>query len=284
MKFPKHLDVAFYNYTRIFEFHNDTGNFRIEGVEARLLKTLSEALGFTFRLVTPEDGQWASVQKNGRWDGLIGEITKGRADMALGLTWITEERQKVVDFSAPYYFDEVTFSTGLPGMLPKIHIYILPFDIATWIGILMVWFCLPIAFYCLYRTKRSFSCLLFALYASLLRQPVTERGFNGGRLVLACWNAFALVVPLSYAAVLASFLTLQLREVPARNFKELSAMSGRYDRIVTRASVVEDLLKSDKPYVKKLGVMIVKNGWTVKPGSSGSDDGNADSNQVNIFR
>ncbi|KAG8176302.1 hypothetical protein JTE90_010021 [Oedothorax gibbosus] len=149
--FPKHLNVAFYNYTHIFEFHNDTlGHVTINGVEAQLLKILSRALGFTFNLVTPEDGHWASVRSNGQWNGLIGEIEKGRADMAIGMTWIKEDRQEVADFSVPYYFDDVTFSTRLPDLLPKTHIYVLPFDIPTWVGIVAMWICLPGVFRCLY--------------------------------------------------------------------------------------------------------------------------------------
>ena len=43
-----------------------------------------KALNFTFDLYLVEDGKFGSVDENGNWNGLIGELVVGRAEMAIG--------------------------------------------------------------------------------------------------------------------------------------------------------------------------------------------------------
>ncbi|KAG8176303.1 hypothetical protein JTE90_010022 [Oedothorax gibbosus] len=118
------------------------------------------------------------------------------------------------------------------------------------------------------------------MYAIFFRQPIYHAKHH---LLSQSWHLFSMLTSLAYAAVLSSFLTVQLREVPLRSFAELSLRSSSFARIVTRTSVVADLVRSEKEHVRRLGELVVRNGWTAKAGSSGQDDGNEDPNQVNIF-
>ena len=62
--------------------HGRTGNDKYEGFAVDLVQEISNIVGFNFTL-TPSSG-YGSRREDGSWTGMIGEITEGRADMAIG--------------------------------------------------------------------------------------------------------------------------------------------------------------------------------------------------------
>lgn len=54
------------------------------------------------KLYVVEDGKYGGIDKNGEWNGMIGDIVKGKADMAVAALSVTKIRSTVVDFTAPY--------------------------------------------------------------------------------------------------------------------------------------------------------------------------------------
>ena len=62
--------------------HGRTGNDKYEGFAVDLVQEISNIVGFNFTL-TPSSG-YGSRREDGTWTGMIGEITEGRADMAIG--------------------------------------------------------------------------------------------------------------------------------------------------------------------------------------------------------
>ena len=62
--------------------HGRTGNDKYEGFAVDLVQEISSIVGFNFTL-TPSSG-YGSRREDGSWTGMIGEITEGRADMAIG--------------------------------------------------------------------------------------------------------------------------------------------------------------------------------------------------------
>lgn len=61
----------------------------------------------SFRLIH-SDFDWGT-QVNGHWTGLIGAVTDGSAHMAVGELSANPDRIRVVDFTIPYYYSDVTF-------------------------------------------------------------------------------------------------------------------------------------------------------------------------------
>ena len=59
-----------------------TGNDKYEGFAVDLVQEIANIVGFNFTL-TPASG-YGSRREDGSWTGMIGEITEGRADMAIG--------------------------------------------------------------------------------------------------------------------------------------------------------------------------------------------------------
>lgn len=47
-----------------------------KGFSIDVLDALAKVLGFKYEIYQVEDGKYGSVQANGSWDGLIGELTQ----------------------------------------------------------------------------------------------------------------------------------------------------------------------------------------------------------------
>ena len=62
--------------------HGRIGNDKYEGFAVDLVQEIANIVGFNFTL-TPSSG-YGSRREDGSWTGMIGEITEGRADMAIG--------------------------------------------------------------------------------------------------------------------------------------------------------------------------------------------------------
>ncbi|GIY97276.1 hypothetical protein CEXT_438751 [Caerostris extrusa] len=62
------------------------------GTEGQLLELLSQALHFKYKLVTSTDGQVGTLQENGSWNGIVGLISRGEADIGLTQISVTKER------------------------------------------------------------------------------------------------------------------------------------------------------------------------------------------------
>ncbi|KAH7947779.1 hypothetical protein HPB52_015796 [Rhipicephalus sanguineus] len=67
-----------------------------------LLDKLSAELDFKYELHVLADDARGRPNDTGHWDGMIGEVIAGKADLALADLTITEMRERVIDFTLPY--------------------------------------------------------------------------------------------------------------------------------------------------------------------------------------
>ncbi|XP_005092578.2 uncharacterized protein LOC101847409 [Aplysia californica] len=87
-----------------FVFRNDSGGGvpRYYGYSMDVLDEISRRVGFSYTVRECDRGGYG-VLKNGEWTGCIGNVVRGEADVVLGALTVTAERDRVVDFSLPYY-------------------------------------------------------------------------------------------------------------------------------------------------------------------------------------
>ena len=77
--------------------------FCVSGLMVDLLGLIQNKLGFNYDLYLVPDGKYGAIDDStGRWNGMIGEVLYGYADMALGSITINAQRSQVVDFTSPY--------------------------------------------------------------------------------------------------------------------------------------------------------------------------------------
>ena len=91
-------------YTMLKESSEELeGNDRYEGICVDLIEELSKALQFNYTIrLTPDNAPGKYDEQNGTWNGMIGELLEGRADLAIADLTITFEREAVVDFTMQF--------------------------------------------------------------------------------------------------------------------------------------------------------------------------------------
>ena len=102
-------------------------------------------------LIFLSTGSFGSQHPNGTWKGMIGEISRGRADIAIATMSLTFARAQVADFGLSFVQEFWTLATRKPkeGGGPNLSGYFNIFTPHAWIGIgvalscvilVMVWF------------------------------------------------------------------------------------------------------------------------------------------------
>ncbi|XP_074529131.1 glutamate receptor 1b isoform X1 [Halichoeres trimaculatus] len=90
------------------------GNDRYEGYCAELASEIAKHVGFAYRLELVGDGKYgAKDAESNTWNGMVGELVYGKADVAVAPLTITLVREQVIDFTKPF------MSLGISIMIKK---------------------------------------------------------------------------------------------------------------------------------------------------------------------
>jgi ionotropic glutamate receptor len=111
------------------------GNDRFEGYCVELIQRIQKQLGYKYELELVADGKNGNFDKEkNEWNGLIGEIIKGKADLAIADLTITYDRKKVVDFTTPFMNLGIGILFTKPVPKEKnLFSFLDPFTTAVWI-------------------------------------------------------------------------------------------------------------------------------------------------------
>lgn len=82
-----------------FNFEKN-GFFR--GFIPDLIRLILQDLNATYELYAVGDGKYGAIDADGKWNGLVGEVLTGKADIAMAPLTITWTRNQVVKFSFPF--------------------------------------------------------------------------------------------------------------------------------------------------------------------------------------
>ncbi|KAI8506510.1 hypothetical protein Bbelb_159370 [Branchiostoma belcheri] len=94
---------------------NVTGNGRFTGFCMDYFKWLSDELGFKYEYYEVDSVYYGIYDsQTGQWNGMIGDVLSGKADIALAPIAITSERQAAGDFTLPFYDNGVTMAIKKP--------------------------------------------------------------------------------------------------------------------------------------------------------------------------
>ncbi|KAJ6667870.1 hypothetical protein lerEdw1_016191 [Lerista edwardsae] len=90
------------------------GNARYEGYCVELAAEIAKHVGYQYRLQIVADGKYGARDPDTKlWNGMVGELVYGRADVAVAPLTITLVREEVIDFSKPF------MSLGISIMIKK---------------------------------------------------------------------------------------------------------------------------------------------------------------------
>ncbi|XP_075897656.1 glutamate receptor 1a isoform X2 [Nelusetta ayraudi] len=90
------------------------GNDRYEGYIVELAAEIAKHVGYQYKLKVVTDGKYGARDPETKmWNGMVGELVYGKADVAVAPLTITLVREEVIDFSKPF------MSLGISIMIKK---------------------------------------------------------------------------------------------------------------------------------------------------------------------
>ncbi|KAL7014448.1 hypothetical protein ACKWTF_015934 [Chironomus riparius] len=221
-----------------FLFHNTVdkdgmpleGNAQFSGYAVDLIKRIQGNFQFKYYFQLVEDGKNGNFDAaKGEWNGLIGEILKNRADLAIADITITCDRKKVVDFTTPFMNLGISILYTKPKPKEKnLFSFFDPFTTDVWIYTGLAYIFISILVFVLSRVNNddwesSHPCnqdpdevesiwnilnCVWLMMGSIMGQgsDILPKG-SSTRIVTGLWWFFALIMLASYTANLAAFLT-----------------------------------------------------------------------------
>ncbi|KAI6215439.1 Protein CBR-GLR-7 [Aphelenchoides besseyi] len=95
-KFSKHQEP-------FIETGGPKETFGYQGYCIDLLEMIRQDLNFTYDLYLVPDGKFGAIERTGNWNGMIGQLVSGEADIALGPISVIAERESDIDFTVSFY-------------------------------------------------------------------------------------------------------------------------------------------------------------------------------------
>ncbi|CAG2053243.1 unnamed protein product [Timema podura] len=263
-EFPGHdlkgviLRAAFVNCTFIWKTINANNDVQMEGFMGKVWTYLEALMNFTTVYYATPDSAWGSKEESGDWNGMIGHLTRGEADVAPNLFMMTKERNEVVDFTHPFMLTKYYVHIHRPhSVWVSWNSFLSPLHDHLWWTIVAA---LMVLSTCLYYCEPNFniSSSIFCILSTYTHQdfnpiPSTLRG----RGILLASHVVSMVVIAAYSATLISLLAVQHNQAPFNTFSQLlqlrsyqfgvTAMSGEYDMFS----------KSNQPVIKTIHQMLM---------------------------
>ncbi|KAJ3604654.1 hypothetical protein NHX12_029394 [Muraenolepis orangiensis] len=105
---------------------------KYQGFSIDVLDALANYLGFKYEIYVAPDHKYGSLQADGIWNGLMGELVFKRADVGLSAVTITPEREGVVDFTSRYMDYSVGVLLRKAERTVDMFACLAPFDLSLW--------------------------------------------------------------------------------------------------------------------------------------------------------
>lgn len=196
-----------------------------------LLRRLGEKVNFTYDVHLSEDGSYGSLRRvNGtdtkRWNGMVGEVIDGNADLIVAALTINNERAEWIEFSKPFKYQGLTILVKKDQSRNRLDSFLRPFQINLWLLVLLSVHIVAVILYLLDRfspfgrfklarkekeeTALNLSSAMWFSWGVLLNSGIgegTPRSFSA-RVLGMVWAGFAMIIVASYTANLAAFLVL----------------------------------------------------------------------------
>ncbi|XP_005988364.2 glutamate receptor 1a isoform X2 [Latimeria chalumnae] len=224
------------------------GNDKYEGYCVELAAEIAKHVGYHYRLEIVQDGKYGARDPDTKvWNGMVGELVYGRADVAVAPLTITLVREEVIDFSKPFMSLGISIMIKKPQKSkPGVFSFLDPLAYEIWMCIVFAYIGVSVVLFLVSRfspyewqteeveegneqqaTETSnefgiFNSLWFSLGAFMQQGcDISPRSLSG-RIVGGVWWFFTLIIISSYTANLAAFLTVERMVSPIESAEDLA--------------------------------------------------------------
>lgn len=216
--------------TVIFPDSKIHGSYLIDGMEGRIVRTVSEVLNCTFLYKVADDGEkWGYIKPRTR--GPLGEVFDRKSLIAFGAPAPTVERLTYLDavVGTSQGSECVTWvvPVGAAKNVPVwLRIFVSEFSLETWSYFAGVFVLTVLTHYAFSRVTNSkstqslFDSFLYILSCSLGTTVRFQRSIPN-KVLISAWIWYALIITTAYESSMKSKLTIPLRHKDIDTLQEL---------------------------------------------------------------
>ncbi|TRY78760.1 hypothetical protein TCAL_09460 [Tigriopus californicus] len=206
---------------------------------------------FKIIVVHPPDGKWGGITKNGSWNGMIGQLVRGEADMAMSEFTINEDRQKVVDYSIPLMDDSVHFSILRSSEGTSWLLFLNTFSYEFWASVaaslLITFIVLRFVMFKAQETLKEGSIFGATLLIFLSQSQFSfDFGSKSGRILFLASSVLGTIIFTAFSASLTSQFTVEQQSLPLESLEEL-IQHPEFEFGVQKSSSYETYFSSGVP-------------------------------------
>ncbi|XP_055080612.1 glutamate receptor 1a isoform X6 [Periophthalmus magnuspinnatus] len=224
------------------------GNDKYEGYIVELAAEIAKHVGYQYKLKIVSDGKYGARDPDSKmWNGMVGELVYGKADVAVAPLTITLVREEVIDFSKPFMSLGISIMIKKPTKSkPGVFSFLDPLAYEIWMCIVFAYIGVSVVLFLVSRFSPYewhsedyeeggepqtpeqtnefgiFNSLWFSLGAFMQQGcDISPRSLSG-RIVGGVWWFFTLIIISSYTANLAAFLTVERMVSPIESAEDLA--------------------------------------------------------------
>ncbi|XP_022686275.1 glutamate receptor 2-like [Varroa jacobsoni] len=128
-------NVGWYPYVDILR--DNFGRKTLTGLTGHMLHFIIGSMDMKYDVVFPNDRQWGTLLPNGSWTGMIGDLTRNYADIAVGPFVMTQDEAAVAIPSLPYADEDLVILSGVDKEHESnVYGYITTMDYQVWLLLL----------------------------------------------------------------------------------------------------------------------------------------------------
>ncbi|KAM9439102.1 glutamate receptor ionotropic, NMDA 1 isoform 3-T3 [Salvelinus alpinus] len=200
-----------------------------------LLIKLAGTMNFTYEVHLVADGKFGTQERvnnsnKKEWNGMMGELLGGLADMIVAPLTINNERAQYIEFSKPFKYQGLTILVKKEIPRSTLDSFMQPFQSTLWLLVGLSVHVVAVMLYLLDRFSPfgrfkvnseeeeedalTLSSAMWFSWGVLLNSGIGEgapRSFSA-RILGMVWAGFAMIIVASYTANLAAFLVLDRPE------------------------------------------------------------------------
>ncbi|XP_069465963.1 glutamate receptor ionotropic, NMDA 1 isoform X8 [Ambystoma mexicanum] len=200
-----------------------------------LLIKLAREMHFTYEVHLVADGKFGTQERvnnsnKKEWNGMMGELLSGQADMIVAPLTINNERAQYIEFSKPFKYQGLTILVKKEIPRSTLDSFMQPFQSTLWLLVGLSVHVVAVMLYLLDRFSPfgrfkvnseeeeedalTLSSAMWFSWGVLLNSGIGEgapRSFSA-RILGMVWAGFAMIIVASYTANLAAFLVLDRPE------------------------------------------------------------------------
>jgi len=212
----------------LFDLVDLDDNVKRVGYIKDLIEAMRLRVPFNYEFYLAPGGNYGAPDENGTWNGMVGEVLYGRADMAAADLTINAPRTALLSFSQPFMNVDLGVVYKKPSVQMDTLAFMLPFSKEVWAviagSLIASSSCLYV--FGLYNSRDDplasvTACLYFGLACLFAQGPETYPRSMASRVTAISWWFFSLMMLTLYTASLTSMLTVNRATLPIDSIEDL---------------------------------------------------------------